>query len=67
MRKFKKNDDDEIEKVLRIIIVLLFQNHPDFNTIIYEILIFLPIKGKFYEENIKKFYQFTTGTNLTIK
>jgi hypothetical protein len=71
-KKYQKlnddNKDDEFtEKKLRIIIVLLYQNHENFDKIIKEICqILLKGKSDTLINNIKIFYEFTTGLELNM-
>jgi hypothetical protein len=61
------NDDEFTEKKLRIIIVLLYQNHENFHEIIKEICeILLKGKSDTLINKIKIFYEFTTGIKLNM-
>jgi hypothetical protein len=51
--------DAETEKILRIVIVLLYENHTDYHNIMMNISELFSIS-----DNIKKFYEFTTGEEL---
>ncbi len=61
------NDDEFTEKKLRIIIVLLYQNHENFHEIIKEICqILLKGKSDTLINKINFFYEFTTGIKLNM-